>query len=152
MAQQVNWLPDVKMDEATISALSKTVDRLLVRKRICDARNCALELMYSRWGDVPDIKSAFTYVDSKGHRIMHYAPNTFTWKNIVTDYCKWHDISSLDQLVDFWCCLVDTFLLCEEFFEPDNTEFRDWSYGCMCKFVLEKRRNEYDPGKPYIKV
>lgn len=156
----VRWSPPLSENTEPCPELSNAVKRLKIRKLLCQRLGSSLESMYIEWGDKPDIKKNLFTINSSNQTYPKYDVDIQKWKEVIRDYCEWHEISGLDDIVNLWCAIVDVFISCPDFDTQVNAPFRAWVYGCMCKFILEQRKHkqklkivnhegeEYDPNKP----
>jgi hypothetical protein len=128
------------------------VNKLIIRKGIAEHRGISFEKLYSEWGDRVGVRWAlFQHSNSiekeeEGSKQTHLFPKypleIQGWKDLLHDYCLWHDITSLDQIVNLWSDIVDAFKACPGFDEQVGADFRAWVYGCCCLFMLEKRKQQ----------
>jgi len=156
----VQWSPPLSEPFQPSAELAKAVRRVTMRKEISRRMGSTLDCKYNEWGDKPDVRRNLFLTDPSGHTLPRHKLDILEWKGIIHNYCEWHEISNLDDIVDLWCSLVDVFISYPDFESPTNTYFRAWLYGCMCKFILEQRKQrqtkqtplhsgEYDPDHPH---
>lgn len=137
----VEWAQtSVCSDPVAMAKLHRAVSKLMMRKGIAERNGFTFEMLDAEWGDEIDVRKALFYHTEQGHMYPKYGPDIARWKAIIHDFCQWHEIVKLDQIVALWSDLVDSFMACHEYETQVNPEFRAWSYGCMCKFVLEQRK------------
>jgi len=140
----VEWAPtSVCTDPVAMANLHRAVSKLVMRKGIAErVGNMSFEMLHAEWGDAVDVKSAFFYYTAEPERLMYpkYPPTVARWKALIHDYCEWHEITRLDQIVSLWSDITDAFMSCPDYDQKVNSDFRAWAYGCMCKFVLEQRK------------
>lgn len=139
---KVNWAASSGplIPNSTQSALTNASRKVVIRKTICDKLHLPLETMQAEWGDRVDVKKQLFYTDANGKMFPKNPLNVTAWKGIIHDYCLWHGITSLSQIVNMWCDIVNSCLTCPNFDTETDPNFRAWMYGCMTKCILEYRK------------
>jgi hypothetical protein len=133
---------------ASIEQVAAAVEKLEVRKKLAGKMNTCIEVLFSEWGDgdAMDVKknlfsSSFKEGGGGGGKLVpKYKLTVSEWRNVITHYCEWHGIRSLDDIVKLWHRLVDAFLSVPGFEETTDPTFLVWTYGCMAKFTLEQEK------------
>ncbi|MDR3539347.1 MAG: hypothetical protein P4L69_00025 [Desulfosporosinus sp.] len=143
----VEWA-SIPTDPVAITNLRAAVNKLLARKAIAERNSYSLETLQDEWGETVNVRKALFYKTTTGLLYPKHKPIIAIWKALVTDYCTWHEITKLEQIVALWEDIVDAFISCPDFDRAVDPEFRAWIYGCMCKFVLQKKKEEYSPEHP----
>jgi hypothetical protein len=139
-----------RLDPKAIAQFTSSMRKLSDRRQIAQGCGIPVDQLTFEWANGPD---------PGRHFFAHGAPkipyDVDRWKATVRSYCQWYDILQIEQIVHLWCDIVDGFLRCESFETDSPLEFRVWVFGCLSKFVLEKRRKEekmkkYNPEDPHL--
>jgi hypothetical protein len=141
-----------KLDPRAVAEFTSSMRKLSDKRQIARQCNIPVEQLTFEWSGPPDPrKHLFVHGPAGTKPKASYTVDR--WGVLVRCYCQWHELDRLGQLVDFWCDLVDGFLRCESFEPNAPPEFKAWVYGCLAKFVLERRKKPdvgYDPEHPQL--
>lgn len=131
-----------QLDPRAVAGFTSSMRKLSDKRQIALQCNIPVEQLIHDWAGTPDPKRHLFYRNQAagGKTSPKASYSVDRWGTLVRCYCQWHEIYDLDQLVEFWCDLVDGFLRCEGFETSAPPEFKAWAYGCLAKFVLEKRK------------
>lgn len=151
----VEWTQILGADPAAMRNLHQAVTKLAARKRVAEKNGQTFERLLEEWGDGVDVRRALFTRNDQGSTFPKYTTDVSQWKSLIHDFCEWHGITGLDDIVSLWSDVNDTLMTCPDYDKCVNPEFRAWAYGCMCKFILEQRRLArtrvpYSPGHPAL--
>lgn len=132
--------------------------RTEVRMRIAQSIGWSYDDLYASWGDVVVVRKGLFNVRKDGGGLEpKYSMDVASWKRAIKEYCAWHDVAGLGDMVSFWCDLVSAFIE-SDFDNKASAEFRAYIYGCAAKFMLLQRQEKsrraqdlaYSPGHPSV--
>lgn len=129
-----------------------------VRARVAQSMGRSYGDTRAIWGDAVNVRKGLFDARPDGQGIdPKYSMDIANWKKVIREYCAWHDVSGLGDMVSFWCDLVSAFIECN-FDDRADAEFRAYIYGCAAKFMLLQRQDKlrqakdltYSPGHPSV--
>lgn len=148
MRSIVRWGDEMDVIPCT-AGIDAAVRKLESRKALALRIGTTFGWLCEHWGDEMHVRKHLFSTTQDGSLKPVIPPVMDKWKQLIKDYGEWHGIRALPDVIKFWSELIDAFLMCRDFESQTDPAFKAWAYGCLCRFVLEQRKQDaapkYDP-------